>query len=116
MNEIRLLLPAARICSEQKILYAPYSIDAIDAPVIARTAYARLLNCCASTAKGSDEGTVSREYITNAITSENKPTKKILKPLSLNACQRFSSIPDWNRIGRLQIKSYRILQTLNSWD
>ena len=108
MNEIRLLLPAARICSERKILYEPYSIDAIDAAVMAKMAYARLFNCCACTARGSEEGVVKREYITNAMTSENKPTKKILKPLSLKACQRFSSMPDWNRIGLLQIKSYRL--------
>jgi hypothetical protein len=47
-----------------------------------------------STLNGSDEGIVNWLYIINAITSEKAPTNRTLKPLSLKACQFFSSMSD----------------------
>src|ERR687896_1095242 len=101
-------------------MYEPYTIDAMEAPVMASMPYASPINSCDSTLSSSEEGMVSRLYIMNAITSEKKPTNKTLKPLSLKPCHSFffffSSMSDELYMDqlRLQIKSYRGSVTLNS--
>src|SRR5918992_1933627 len=99
-------------------MYEPYTIDAMEAAVMASMPYASPINSCDSTLSSSEEGMVSRLYIMNAITSEKKPTNKTLKPLSLKPCHFFffSSMSDELYMDqlRLQIKSYRRSVTLNS--
>jgi hypothetical protein len=74
--------------------YAPYTIDAMEAAVMASMPHASPIRSCDSTLNSSEEGVVSLLYIRNAIISENKPTKKTLKPLSLKARHFFSFMSD----------------------
>jgi hypothetical protein len=71
-------------------MYAPYNIAAMEAAVMASIPYASRISSSDSTLSSSEEGIVSRLYMRNAITSEKKPTKKTLKPLSLKPCHFFS--------------------------